>query len=174
MSEALAPYLESLQYPVFLLFSLTMIGGALYVFFTKNILYGAYGLLVSLLSVAGLFLVAGAEFPAVSQVMVYVGGVLVLVIFGIMLSARGQKKEDALKVDNVNNVISLLLATLMAGGFGLLCWRLFSDSESVDYEPVEMVKSIGFTLMTGQVLILEIIGLLLLLVLIGASYIAKK
>lgn len=174
MSEYLTPYLDQLQYPVFLLFALGALGGGLYLFFTKNILYGAYGLLVSLMSVAGLFLVAGAEFPAVSQIMLYVGGVLVLVIFGIMLSAKGKKREEALHVSNVNNLLSLLIATLLAGGLGLLSWRLFGKGITLKPMPTGMVKNIGLTLMTGQVLILELIGFLLLLVLIGASYIAKK
>jgi NADH:ubiquinone oxidoreductase subunit 6 (subunit J) len=74
----------------------------------------------------------------------------------------------------VNNLVSLLLASLLAASFGLLCWRLFPNTTEIQFEPLQMVRQIGFTLMTGQVLILEIVGFLLLLVLIGASYIAKK
>ena len=81
--EALSEIMASgwLAKIVFVLCSLGAVGGAGYLFFTKNILYGAYGLLVSLMSVGGLFLLAGAEFIGVSQIMIYVGGVLVLILF---------------------------------------------------------------------------------------------
>ncbi len=161
-------------YLVFGFFSLGTLGGALYLFFTKNILYGAYGLLTSLISIAGLFLVAGAEFIAVSQIMIYVGGILILILFGIMLSAKGKDRRDALGVKNVNNLASLLIAALVAGGIILYGFRLqWPAVKGVDQE-INQVRNLGMSLMTTEVLMLEMAGVLLLLVLIGASYIAKK
>ncbi|WP_304238576.1 NADH-quinone oxidoreductase subunit J [Jiulongibacter sediminis] len=162
-----------LQWLALGVFALGAVGGALYLFFTKNILYGAYGLLTSLISVGGLFLMNGAEFLAVSQIMVYVGGILILIMFGIMLSAKGEKKEDALKVVNVNSLVSLLFAAVMAGGLIFYSLKM-GGSRSLAKPSAEQVQDLGMSLMTTQVLVLELVGVLLLIVLIGASYIAKK
>ncbi|MGR3810265.1 NADH-quinone oxidoreductase subunit J family protein [Jiulongibacter sp. NS-SX5] len=162
-----------LQWSAAVVFGLGAIGGALYLFFTKNILYGAYGLLTSLMSVGGLFLLSGAEFVAISQVMVYVGGILILIMFGIMLSAKGEKKEDALRVVNVNNLVSLFFAVIIAAGLIFFSLQV-GDFGNLAAPSLTQVNDLGMNLMTTQVLILEIVGVLLLLVLIGASYIAKK
>ena len=61
---------------------------ALYVAFTRNLLYAAFGLIVAFLGVAGIFMMLGATFIAISQILVYVGGILVLIVFGIMLTNR--------------------------------------------------------------------------------------
>jgi NADH-quinone oxidoreductase subunit J len=71
----------------FAFIALTM-GGAITVLLTRNVLYAAYSLLLALLGVAGLFVFAGADFLAVSQIVIYVGGVLVLVLFGVMLTNK--------------------------------------------------------------------------------------
>lgn len=159
---------------VFGIFALITISGAAYLFFTKNILYGAYGLLSSLLGVAGLFLLTHAEFIAVSQIMIYVGGVLILILFGIMLSANGKNKGDALKVINVNNLLSLLIALAVSAGLGLMVFNLKIANGAESYGSVNHINSLGMHLMTSHVAILEMVGVLLLVVLIGASYIAKR
>lgn len=174
--EEMTGLLESivLAKVVFSFFALFSIGGAAYVFFTKNILYAAYGLLVSLLGVAGLFLLAGAEFIAVSQIMIYVGGVLVLILFGIMLSARGKTRDKALEVNNVNNLLSLLIALAIAGCLAVLIVNLTIPDSLKSYGDSNQINALGMYLMTDYVAILEIVGVLLLMVLIGASFIAKK
>jgi NADH-quinone oxidoreductase subunit J len=156
---------------VFAIFSLGAIGGAAYLLFTKNILYGAYGFLVSLISVAGLFILLGAEFIGVSQIMIYVGGVLVLIMFGIMLSANG---KNALEVSNVNLLLSLLIALCVSSGLIYMVSQMNIAYDEQSYEGVNQVNELGMHLMTTHVSLLEIIGVLLLVVLIGASFIAKK
>lgn len=165
---------ELLAQVVFGIFALITLGGAAYLFFTKNILFGAYGLLTSLLGVAGLFLLASAEFIAVSQIMIYVGGVLVLIMFGIMLSANGKNKGEALKVINVNNLLSLLIAFAISAGLGLVIYQLKIANGMEAYGEVNHINALGMHLMTSHVALLEMIGVLLLVVLIGASYIAKR
>ncbi|AWW00442.1 NADH-quinone oxidoreductase subunit J family protein [Arcticibacterium luteifluviistationis] len=159
---------------VFGIFALITLGGAAYLFFTKNILFGAYGLLTSLLGVAGLFLMAHAEFIAVSQIMIYVGGVLILILFGIMLSANSRNKGDALRVINVNKLLSLLIAFAISAGLGLMIFNLKMAKGAESYGEVNHINALGMHLMTSHVVLLEMIGVLLLVVLIGASYIAKR
>ncbi|MGQ9503752.1 MAG: NADH-quinone oxidoreductase subunit J family protein [Thermogutta sp.] len=72
----------------FWLFAVVTCAGALIVVFSRNIVRAAMGLLVSLFGVAMLFFLAGAEFLGAMQLMIYVGGTVVLLAFGVMLTAR--------------------------------------------------------------------------------------
>jgi len=156
---------------VFIFFSLVSIGGAAYLLFAKNILYGAYGLLTSLISVAGLFILAGAEFIGVAQIMIYIGGVMVLILFGIMLSVNG---KNALAVNNVNLLLSLIIAACIALGLGYLAISLNITYPQEGYTGLNQINELGMHLMTSHVSLLEMIGVLLLVVLIGATFIAKN
>src|SRR6478735_8615817 len=78
----------TLYHIAFALFALTAVLSAGFILFTKNILYAAFGLLATLLSVAGLYVFAAAEFLAVTQVVIYVGGILVLILFGVFMTTR--------------------------------------------------------------------------------------
>jgi len=73
----------------FLLFAAVACGFAVAVVVASNIVRMACCLIVSLAAVAGLFFLAGAEFLGAAQLMVYVGGTMVLLVFGVMLTARG-------------------------------------------------------------------------------------
>src|SRR5437588_10627250 len=56
--------------------------------FSRNIIYSGWALLFAFLGVAGLYVFLGADFPAVAQVLIYVGGILVLILFAIMLTKQ--------------------------------------------------------------------------------------
>src|SRR6218665_170433 len=95
---------------VFGLFCLITMLGALYVLLSDNLLYAAFGLLVSLLGVSGIFVFAGAEFVAVSQIMIYIGGILVLIIFGILLSNKKSSpndKKSTLHTESQNKIFTM-------------------------------------------------------------------
>src|SRR6188768_2149670 len=73
---------------------------ALCILFTKNVFYAALLLIICLLSIAGIYIMANAEFLAVTQILIYAGGVLVLIIFGVMLTTRISGKPLVVKNDN--------------------------------------------------------------------------
>ena len=77
----------------FLLFALVACGFAVAVVVSSNIVRMAFYLVVSLAATAGLFFLAGADFVGAMQLMIYVGGTLVLLIFGVMLTARGRSSR---------------------------------------------------------------------------------
>ncbi len=156
---------------VFWLFCLITVGGAVYVLFSEHVLYAAYGLLVTFLGVAGIFVFAGAEFVSAAQIMIYVGGILVLLVFGIMLSSQKKTGLSHLKVENAPRGTGLLIACLLGVVLILLVSRLTFTGEVTGTWLA--VKSFGFSLMTTYVVILEVIGILLLMALIGATYLAK-
>jgi NADH:ubiquinone oxidoreductase subunit 6 (subunit J) len=73
---------------IFYIFGFCALAGAVTTAFTRNLVYSAFGLLFTFFGVAGLYVMASADFLAVTQLLVYVGGILILLIFGIMLTTR--------------------------------------------------------------------------------------
>src|SRR5436190_10076770 len=92
---------------MFYSFEILAVLSAIGILFIRNVFYGALLLLVCLLSLAAIYVLAFAEFIAVSQILIYAGGILVLIIFGIMITSRISGKS--LVVGN-NNVFAGLLA----------------------------------------------------------------
>jgi NADH:ubiquinone oxidoreductase subunit 6 (subunit J) len=156
---------------VFWMFCLLTLGGGVYVLLSRHVLYAAYGLLVTFLGVAGIFVFSGAEFMAAAQIMIYVGGIMILLVFGIMLSARKKGVGEYLEVENAGKGKGLLLAVLLGAVWLVLVSKLVFIGDEV--KELLSIKRVGYSLMTTNVLVLEIIGVLLLMALVGATYIAK-
>ncbi|WP_187264279.1 NADH-quinone oxidoreductase subunit J family protein [Pontibacter beigongshangensis] len=161
----------------YLFAALATISGA-YMVLTRNLLYAAFALLLTLLSVAGIFVLLFADFLAVIQLMVYVGGVLVLILFGIMLSSR--VKDKSVLSENVNTgwgiaVAGLLLLglsyTILQTNYVSLPWIEAADTDLLGAQK-STVQAIGIKLMTDVVLPFELASLLLLIALMGSAYIA--
>src|SRR5687768_11158963 len=82
----------------YILAAITLISGAV-VAISRNIAYAAFGLTFTFFGVAGLYVMLGADFVGVSQLLIYVGGILVLFLFGMMLTTNIDKlREDAPKI----------------------------------------------------------------------------
>ncbi len=145
---------------------------ALSIIFIRNVLYAALLLIVTLLSLAGIYILLFAEFIAVTQMLIYAGGVLVILLFGIMLSTRLQGKPV---MSETRNKFSALI--IGAGSFALLFLSLknfelvFTKSSTQIY--VNQVNEIGVLLMSDWLLPFEVAGVLLLISLVGATAIAK-
>lgn len=160
-------------------FAALSVFGALAVLLTRNVLYAAFFLLLTLLGVAGLFVLASADLLAVAQIMIYVGGVLVLIIFGVMLTHKRGSPTDT-NSQRPNQVVVLnrgwLPALLVAGTlFGALYTLLARADFTMLNRPVgwqSTVQTVGRQLMTESVLPFEITGILLLAALVGATYLA--
>lgn len=175
---------------LFLIFATSTCLGAIAVVVSQSVVRMAFWLVVSLGSVAGLFFLADADFVAATQLLIYVGGTLVLLIFGIMLTANG----PALKLKTPPAEI----ATAVVVGF-LFLLTVFSTISNVDWDRKEIVaaqrepgfddqsegntlKPIGLALLgvrpdqpgaSGYLLPFEIVSVHLLAVLIGAAYLAR-
>jgi NADH-quinone oxidoreductase subunit J len=73
---------------LWMFFAATAVAASLLVALSKNILHCAFGLLAALVSVCAMYIFLGADFLAMTQVVVYVGGILVLILFGVMMTHR--------------------------------------------------------------------------------------
>jgi NADH:ubiquinone oxidoreductase subunit 6 (subunit J) len=139
----------------------------------RNVFYGALLLVVCLLALAGIYVLAFAEFIAVTQILIYAGGILVVIIFGIMLTTKISQKP--LVVEHSYVMSGLLVAI---GCFGLLSLVLSNESFVSPVRgalrTVNSAQTIGVSLFSKYMLPFEIAGVLLLIALIGASVLASN
>ncbi|WMJ74472.1 NADH-quinone oxidoreductase subunit J [Cytophagaceae bacterium ABcell3] len=160
-------------------FVFVTVGFSIYIVFSNNVLNAAFALLGTLLGVAALYVFAGADFIALTQIVIYVGGTLVLIMFGIMISRRVYGNE-ALKIPlrypyisagAVILVFIILVLGIIRTNFAALDWVV--QARETDQVVVDStVQTIGKNLMTTYLLPFEVAAVLLLIALIGAAYIA--
>jgi NADH:ubiquinone oxidoreductase subunit 6 (subunit J) len=141
--------------------------------FIRNVFYGALLLIICLLALAGIYVLAFAEFIAVTQILVYAGGILVVIIFGIMLTTKISGK--ALLIEHTHVPSGVLAGCSF---LALLAWFITEQSFSSYNAPASQtlpdgVTTVGIALMTDYALPFEVAGILLLVSLIGASIIAS-
>lgn len=141
-------------------------------------MYAAFALFLSLLGVAALFVLSGADFLAVTQLMVYVGGILVLLIFGIMLTRTPDKSNNAQTPNRVEISAKRQIWGILVSGslFFVLLTTIFNATFTLNsIEPLSSrstIRTIGVELITSHLLPFEIAGILLLVALVGATYLA--
>ena len=153
---------------VFYALAALTLGGAIWVAFSRNIVHSAFALLGTLVGVAGLYAFLSAELLVVLQVMVYVGGVLVLILFSVMLTSR--IADVKLSNPSVGLVPGLLLLVTLAAGTGVVAVGLFGDAGKSD---AVAVSDIGNALLGPYLLPFQVASIVLLAVLVGAVGIAR-
>jgi NADH-quinone oxidoreductase subunit J len=138
---------------------------------SRNIFWSAMGLLSALVGVGGLYVLLSADFIAVTQVLVYIGGVLVLIIFAVMLT--NQIKDINVSNSSIGLVggcaVFLVVATLLSFIAIWAPWKLTDRAPVVD-----TTVAIGNGLLGVWLLPFEIASVVLLATLIGAIVIARK
>jgi NADH:ubiquinone oxidoreductase subunit 6 (subunit J) len=189
---------------LFVLFGLGAAGSAVAVVLSQNVPRMAFYLVIALGSTAGLFFLLGADFVGATQLLIYVGGTVVLLIFGVMLTATGPF------LNIKTSAGELLLSIFVGGAFFVM---LFSTVKNVDWDGNQQrlvdaygassMDDIGYygpgqgstsrslgaaflgvrfdedlgsdsgELSTGYLLPFEIVSVHLLIVLVGAAYLAR-
>jgi len=157
---------------IFLLLGLVAVGSALLVVTTRHMVHAALWLVVTLGAVAGIYLVLAAEFLAWVQILIYVGAVVVLLLFALMLTRAPtgpQPDLDAVRVVPAAVVAmlvgALLVTTVLAG---------FSGVElDLDESVVGSAQVTGATIFEKWVLPFEVLSVLLLAALIGAIVLSR-
>src|SRR5512137_862839 len=113
---------------VFFVFAFITVVSGFIVVFSKNIIYSAFSLLFTFFGVAGLYVLLQADFLAVTQILIYVGGILVLLLFGVMLTNRVISVD--IKTSTVQTVPALLVVAIMAGSLSGLFYSTFGTSSA--------------------------------------------
>lgn len=158
---------------IFLIIALFTVGSAVYVAFSQNIIYTAYTLLITLSGIAGFYVLLGADFLAGIQLLLYVGGILVLILFAVMLSSDigSNYKTNPSRGIFPSFVITALF---LAGNLWVIWntnWAAVLPGSAAGYGPTTRV--LGNDLLTRYVLPFEVISILLLVGLIGAVSLSR-
>ena len=158
---------------IFVLLSLIAVGSALLVVTTKNMVHAALWLVVTLGSIAGCYLVLAAEFVAWVQVLIYVGAVVVLLLFALMLTKAPTGPQPDLNVRRV--VPAAGVAVMVAALLGSTVVAGFRDvSIDLDNAIVGSAGVTGETIFQKWVLPFEVLSVLLLSALVGAIVLSRR
>jgi len=159
---------------VFYAFAVLIVSSALVVAVSRNIMYAAFGLMFTFFGVAGLYVLLNADFIAITQIMVYIGGILILIIFGVILTTNIAGVDIQEGPIGKFRMVSATLITLVLFAVLLIMYlnaefivgsANFGDST---------LKALGTSMMTKYLLPFEVAAVLLLVALVGAALIARR
>ena len=158
------------EYATILMGILTITSAAVVVFH-RNIIYASFSLILTFFGIAGLFISLSADFVAGVQVLIYIGGILILFLFAIMLS---YKLFGASLFDSRRRIIPSLLIALPL--FFLLLYSIFNTEwEVVDQAvPQETLTRLGNLILDHYILPFELASVLLLGALVGSVYLVRS
>ncbi len=151
---------------------------------TKNLMHSCVYLLGVLIGVAGLYLTLGADFVAATQIMVYVGGVVILMLFAVMLTGGKDFQSKTQQLLNLLPSMGNKYTFMWGGGVGLVfagCLTYFfmhlfkvikvQEIDNNSYSPT--IEKLGELLVTDHLVAFELSSVLLLGALVGAAIIAR-
>lgn len=165
---------------LFFAFASLVVLSAWAIVLSSNIVRMALYLLLTLAGVAGFYFMLNAEFLAAVQLIVYAGGTLILIVFGVMLTSKNPALQ--LKPAGWERFVGILVGVLLAGMvfFALVNTTLRGAGVSLAAtggsvsERHDQVAVIGKALLSDYLVPFEVAGVLLLVVMIGAAFMARK
>ena len=156
---------------LFLIIAAMVIASAFWVVFSPNLIHSAVFLLFTLFGTAGLYIFLYADFIAATQIIIYVGGILVLIIFGVMLTNRIDSPSIAASSKNqfIGGIGAFTICVLQIGIIFNTPWHI-----GVVQSREDTVSNIGNLLLNEYLLPFEIVSILLLAALIGAALLSRR
>jgi len=161
----------SAEAAVFYVFATITVAAAAIVVLARSLIYSAFALLFTFFGVAGLYVLLGADFLAATQLLVYVGGILVLLLFGVMLT---HKLYD---LDLKSEVTQFPAAAIVAAAIFGVFYVTFMKTRwavGVGRAPAATSADIGRLFMGSYLLPFEAASVLLLVALMGAAMIVRR
>jgi len=156
---------------IFLVIALVMVAASLVVVTTRNVVHAALTLVIALGGSAALFLMLGAEFVAWTVILVYIGAVVVLFLFGIMIT-RAPIGRDSVRLDHTRRWPAMLIALSV---FALMAWSTTLAFGSLEIpDGVVRASALGDLLFSRYVIPFEAVSFVLLAALIGGIVLARK
>lgn len=156
---------------VFIVTALVTVGSAAVVVVSRSLIYSVFSLLFTFFGVAILYVFLGADFLAGAQVLIYVGGILVLLLFGVMLTHR--LYNLSLTTERFQPIVGIVIALGVFASISVVAfktkWMLVENKE---LEPT--TRQIGEAFLTNYLLPFEIASVLLLVALIGAAMLVRR
>jgi NADH-quinone oxidoreductase subunit J len=155
---------------LFYLLAILSAGSAMGVAITRNIVRTAVFLLFTLVGVAGLYFLLAAEFLAAVQLVIYAGGTLILIVFGVMLTSKSPFSRFEPKL--IEMIIAAALGLVLLAALITAILATPFPSSTIDSSPYPIEK-LGEALLGDYLMPFEIASVVLLVVMIGAAYLAK-
>ena len=145
---------------IFYLFAALTLVSAFFVVTNRNIVYSAFFLLFTFFGIAGIYVLLGADFVAIVQLIVYVGGILILLLFGVMLTNKITNVE--IKTGTINIYPAVIGVGLLTGA--LLAALVHSNWKTMLVEaPLPTTAALGTILIQEYALVFELLGIILLI-----------
>ncbi len=147
------------------------IGSAGVVVFSRNVAYAAFSLLFTFSGAAIIYVLLNADFIAVTQLLIYVGGILILLIFGVMLTT------NMTNVELTTQTLKALPATIITAVISALLVSTMISTRWVQKEPMNQdttIMQIGELLLTKYLLPFEVASIVLLVAMMGAAFLARR
>jgi NADH-quinone oxidoreductase subunit J len=168
--SSLFKQMPPLETVVFTVLALLALGSAGVVAFSKNIIHSALALLGTFLGVAGMYVTLSADFLAATQILVYVGGTLTLILFAVMLTAR---IED-MKVSNPSQ--GLMVGLGLVGVLLLVLGKVAATTDwAISKRPaVPSTAKLGHAFLSDYLLPFEVGSVVLLAAMIGSVVLARR
>ena len=138
---------------------------------SNNVVHAALHLVAVLASVAAQYILLAAEFVAATQVLVYIGAIVVLFLFGIMLTRAPIGRSAGL--DNDQRVLAAMVGLAVAGLLGALLLDGFGD-DKIAIDAPQRSGDVGLAIFQSYVIPFEVVSVLLLAALVGAIVLARK
>lgn len=151
---------------------------ALYAVNTSSVVKAVFAMFATFFSVSAMLVLAHAEFLAIAHLMIYIGGIIVVMIFAMMLSSKNII-DDTIEVEKETSAFrftKLISGIASIAIFGLLAKVILSQNSTqiTRSNPVNSIQQFGSQLLSNYAFPLEIISLLLLVALMAASIITRK
>ena len=177
----------SLVQVLFYVMSFVAIVSAVVVAAGKNLVRSVFMFFITLFAIAGLYVLALADFVAITQIVIYVGGILVLILFAFMLSGKetlSALQQQKKQFISANKVAAILLASLffvvlvnmiVKVNADNLLWITHAPTINNVIKPTDdIMGNIGVNLMSQYLLPFEALSILLMMALIGAAHLSRK
>lgn len=156
---------------IFYLFAAMTVGSAAVVVFARSLIRSAFALLFTFFGVAGLYAFLGADFLAATQMVIYVGGILVLLLFGVMLTHKLYDLNIKAETYQFFPALAVVLAVFVLLATVMVRARWHAGMQG---DPAPTTEAIGGLLMNDYILPFEVASILLLIALIGAAKIVRR
>ncbi|MCX7020443.1 MAG: NADH-quinone oxidoreductase subunit J [bacterium] len=158
------------QTVIFYCLAVIIILSAVIATFARNIVNAAYGLFFTLLALGGVYVLLRADFLAVTQIVIYVGGILVLLLFGILLTNR--RLEDLIISGQRSSLLGVVMGcVIFAVLLAIIFYARWPQSENAQLEGT--TAPLGYLLLQNFLLPFEFSSITLLAALLGASYLVR-
>ena len=159
---------------VFYVFALLIVSSAIVVAVSRNVMYAAFGLMFTFFVVAGLYVLLNADFVAITQIMVYIGGILILIIFGVIMTSNMSGVDIH---EGPSGKARVLMAAFIALMVFVVLLIMYLNAEFIVGNAMfgeSTIEALGVSLMTKYLLPFEVVAVLLLIALVGAALIARR